>query len=398
MKKTAPIKTKAATLCAALFCLLFPACQKSGETHDPQQLKSAAITETPNLIGIKDSALWFPNMRIADSMGTVLNQMPREQFEQWEKQMGYLSQRTIYRNCVDEMNSAQTPEQLRETIKKYGDILKMENNMVMPNFWLPHASISNREGIHYAGDWLIKCADTCLLKVKHGTKQNIALYAGAKESYFTENVIYVKRKAFKETNLAENNASSKLKTGLYCGYGWYGGLIEHLCYNPDEKYEIRFGMWFFCDIIEEFYCNFAYKYKLGVYADTYKKKFFGWVAYDTDIEFKNMKFKAIYPVELDDYEPCETCPGYPAACADWTCVTGEFNVPGFVVENTCYGFLDPPLLLGTSVLNPLSPPSINGDPKFQQVHGEATFPDMDGVHAVINYGYSGTQGGYCEQR
>ena len=37
-------------------------------------------------------------------------------------------------------------------------------------------------------------------------------------------------------------------------------------------------------------------------------------------------------------------------------------------------------------------------PKFLKVRGEASFPELAGIVCIINYGYSGTQGVWCEQQ
>ena len=192
----------------------------------------------------------------------------------------------------------------------------------------------------------------------------------------------------------------KLKTGLYCGYGWYGPAYEKECIKngvlSDKKIRLKAGI--DLEVEPDGGCGEKWYYVFWFEIEAMKKYPLGdWISYYTNIDLDaSSRYVLIYPAQINDSIPCETCPGVQGYCHDWECKYAEIGLPSPFMGGICYVF-------GTvkhlpMVKNPISPNSITNTPLLQRVCMKATHEGMNDIYAVINYGYGGTQGCYCEQQ
>lgn len=102
--------------------------------------------------------------------------LSQDELSNWEREKGYVSYRTVYRQALDEWLLISEDDE-EEFVKKYSDILTLENGSIIPKIKITlYQSIVNRDGIYETGDFVNKIQDNFILSVdkKDAEKLNLS--------------------------------------------------------------------------------------------------------------------------------------------------------------------------------------------------------------------------------
>jgi len=408
MRKTNFLKIGAVLFAAAIVSFIYYSCQKEQITTNPNSspnlLKSLKESSNKAKFKVKGDIINFNSLQSADSMAQVLNNLTLKEFRIWEEINNFKSLRSIYLDCLDEMDCAETEEEFNDVLIKYADILNVTETSVEKNFSWFYSSITNREGIYYVKNNLVKMGQDYRLIIDKEKKNEVSEHLNYDRSIINDEIIYEKYDYIdiddNKENIDFNNLKSTSSSCLYVGYGYYGPtLVNDDCIHdasPDRK--IIFKMQIGRTIQTLAVCDYLYKYFYQIDVTAQKKNIFGkFKDYSTEIWYQNCKLVCVSPIQTNPGFTCYPCGNsIERTCHFFDCNYHEIIVPYKITSSDAPTLSSGKVYIGSGVHNPS--PTIN-EPKFQKVRGETSHRGMGAEYAIISYGYnSGESNMYCDQR
>ena len=132
----------------------------AGSCNEQVDFKGSNLL-TPNL-----PFLSFGSEVALEAAANSIVSMSDPELDDWEKSQGFVSYRTVFNEANEEWQKVESEGDKQLFLKKYGDILTIENNELVPNISIRlYQAIVNREGIYETCGFLNKVAGDLIVTV-----------------------------------------------------------------------------------------------------------------------------------------------------------------------------------------------------------------------------------------
>ena len=228
------------------------------------------------------------------SEAQILN-LPENELDKWEKQIGFESMRSVINNAYDELDLVELEEDFYNVMDKYRDVLTIQDSVVRPiveDIFLQ--SITSREGLYSSVSHFNKVLPDGVVSInkQHDIKvlKSVTNLNDANSNH--ELIVYK----------PDYEASRLKSTG--CG----ASSIEASATKNASKCKDRRRV--FVSMVT---AKRKYSYSNGEYAERYSvwvqvtaERMLGvvclWKRYDTFLEFKNVNYKIRAPYYFPDFQ------------------------------------------------------------------------------------------------
>jgi len=277
-KKSFKILSLITCLCVSSAVFLFTSCEKENAT---EPIDSKPVSS--EVISLKSGALSFETADLFFETSEKLESMTREERDNWELSLGFTSMRKELNTIFDQISKCENKDEVDEIISKNSDLIKSEDDIVVPIFkFNAYSAICNREGIYYVEGTIHKVFEDKVVSSDDGKIETLNKALSNLKSA-TEGV--------RVFNIIDN---TNLKGTQFTTQSSLVSTKDKRCYFYMRTYL------YYCSIGDGNYYN-QVRFELELY--NWKRIIFNqWTPYKTFCEFKEVVYTvpAAYSISFND--------------------------------------------------------------------------------------------------
>jgi len=280
MKRFLNAKTILAKFCVGVAILfaggVFVGCEKN-EVMSEENVTENIVKD----IEVKDGILCFKNDSVFNATVEQVNNMNEQDFETWEKSIGFTSLKTLQNNALEELEYVESEDDILEFVTRYADMFEIVINQdgeqelkpIVSDFIFP--LLINKQGIYVSKDKCYKKTQDLLIETSTDKLEKLKLVTEKNINNLEQNDFIVHKKTI------------SLKTG--CGID--KSYDELGIYNNTLKVRIEFTM---VQVSVGLVSNYA-----QIKVSGYQKLFGIWCSYRTNLTLYASSYNVHYPVSYN---------------------------------------------------------------------------------------------------
>lgn len=160
------------TLLIATTLLFFTSCEKESTITTTNEQSNKLIAT--GKFKVENEILHFLNEETYRKDAIEIMNLPEQEFQEWEESLGFKSMRSWIMEANDALGDVKSEGQLQNWKQKYGDIVKIEKNEVVPvlhnTYW---QSFANRKGEFKIGKTLGKIYPEKTVLIQDGDRSKL---------------------------------------------------------------------------------------------------------------------------------------------------------------------------------------------------------------------------------
>ncbi|MDH5380129.1 MAG: hypothetical protein OEW75_04705 [Cyclobacteriaceae bacterium] len=321
------------------------------------QIENLDNVDVIGKVEVKDGLLHFSSPEFYKTESKRINALSEKEYTDWMNSIDFTSYESEYYRLSNVLNEITVETEFYSLIEKNKDILKIDNETVMPvNDLSIYSRFANREGMFYVSDALYVISLDKMILIDKGTPQRVLSMDLKNVITDLNSGVLVQQFNYSNNSLLGGRVES-------CGpiqstWSDNGGNITIV--DGDRK--VNFTM--LSDINTTICCYdlygnpiYTYQYYVRVYIYAYKKNWLGkWVSYNTNIYFENGGFNI----------------NVPQITGSDTSGNSTFIYVPFEIENLSGSRSEGPSLIITYYPGDCPKGNVPYFPIFQKVKGDAT--------------------------